>query len=171
MAKNELDKVTEEKIAKGGVLAKLYFDMQHPDKDKLQPLLVDLINQRLLKEKGVVYCYGMINEPMEKDKLFITSAIVTVLTENFFSMANIAFNYSPAGVEILQPHKEIVMRPHELQTYLMDLSAMSLNYSKYILEKVMKREDIQKISTEIENRIELGKKMMEKKDEGADKTG
>ena len=164
MAKSELDRVTDEKIAKGGVLAKLYFDMQHKEKDKLQPLLVDLINQRLLKEQGVVYCYGMIDEPLEKEGLFITSAIVTVLTENFFSLANIAFNYSPAGVEILKPMKEIVMRPNELQKYLMDLSAMSLNYSKYILEKVMKPEDIQKISTEIENRIELGKKMMEKKD-------
>ncbi|HUY70268.1 MAG TPA: hypothetical protein VMV00_01725 [Candidatus Baltobacteraceae bacterium] len=164
MAKTELERVTDEHVAKGGVQAKLYFDMQNKEKDKLQPLLVDLINQRLLKEKGVIYCYGMIDEPLEKDGLFITSAIVTVLTDNFFSLANIAFNYSPAGVEVLKPHKEIVMRPGDLQKYLMDLSQMSLNYSKYILEKVMKPEDIQKISTEIENRVELGKKMMEKKD-------
>ena len=40
MAKAELDRVTEEKILKGGVLAKLYFDMQDKDKDKLQPLMV-----------------------------------------------------------------------------------------------------------------------------------
>lgn len=165
MAKNDLERVTDEKVARGGVLAKLYFDMQHKEKEKLQPLLVDLINQRLLKEKGVVYCYGMIDEPIERDGLFITNAIITVLTENFFSMANIAFNYAPSGVEILKPLKEIVMRPSELQGYLMDLSQMSLNYSKYILEKVMSPEDMKKISSEIENRIELGKRAMDRNEE------
>ncbi len=165
MAKDDVQRVTDEKIAKGGVLARLYFDMQHKEREKLQPLLVDLINQRLLKEKGVVYCYGMIDEPLEREGLFITNAIVTVLTDSFFPLANIAFNYAPSGVEILKPMRDIAVKPAELQSYLMDLSQMSLNYSKYILEKVMSPEDIRKISTEIENRIELGKRMLEKKEE------
>ena len=64
MAKSEVDKVTEEKIARGGVLVKFYFDMQHKDKEQLQPLMTDLINNHLMKEKGVVYCYGAIEEPL-----------------------------------------------------------------------------------------------------------
>ena len=52
MAKSDVEKVTEEKVAKGGVLVRMYFDMQHEEKDKLQPLLVDLINERLMKEPG-----------------------------------------------------------------------------------------------------------------------
>ena len=39
MAKSDVDRTTDEKVAKGGVLAKLYFDMQNKDKEKLQPLL------------------------------------------------------------------------------------------------------------------------------------
>ena len=68
MAKSDVEILTEEKLAKGGVLAKLYFDMQHKQSDQLQPLLVELINEHLLKEKGVIYCFGAIEEPLEDRK-------------------------------------------------------------------------------------------------------
>lgn len=165
MAKSDVDRVTEEKIAKGGVLVKLYFDMQHTDKDKLQPLLVDLINERLMKEKGVVYCFGAVEEPIERDGVFITSAIVTMLFDSFMPLVNVAFNYSPAGMEILKPENEMTFKIHELQGMLIDISQISLNYSKYVLEKVLKPEDLAKINSQIDNRLEIGKKLMEKKEE------
>ena len=33
MAKSEMDRITEEKIAAGGILAKFYFDIQNEEKD------------------------------------------------------------------------------------------------------------------------------------------
>jgi hypothetical protein len=164
MAKSDVDMVTEEKVAKGGVLAKLYFDMQHKDKEKLQPLIVELINEHLLKEKGVVYCYGAVEEPLENNGLFITSAVVTMLFENFFPLISIAFNYSPAGIEIIKPENEMTFRMHDLQAMLMDVSQISLNYSKYVLEHVLKPDDIAGIEQQIGQRSELGKKLLEKKD-------
>jgi len=161
MAKNELEKVTEEQIAKGGVLVKLYFDMQHKEKDKLQPLLVDLINERLLKERGVIYCYGAVEEPFERDKIFVTSAIVTVLFENFFSTVGVVFRYAPAGIEILKPEKDMKFKIHELQSMLMDLSQISVDYSKYVFERVLKPEDLKIITEELENRTIIGKKFLE----------
>ena len=166
MAKSEVDILTDEKIAKGGVLARLYFDMQDTNKDKLQPLLVELVNEHLLKEKGVVYCYGAIEEPIERKGMYITSATVTMLFESFFPLVSIAFGYSPAGIEMLRPQKEMTFRVNELQTLLLDLSQVALNYSKYILDRVLKPEDLEKINSEISNRLELGKKLLEnKKDE------
>jgi hypothetical protein len=165
MPKSDVDRVTEEKIAKGGVLVKLYFDMQHKEKDKLQPLLVDLINERLMKEKGVVYCVGAVEEPLERDGMFITSAVVTVLFEKFMYLVGIAFNYAPAGIEILQPYNEMTFKTHELQGMLMDLSQISMDYSKYVMEKVMKPEDLATMKKQIDNRVELGKKLLEKKEE------
>ena len=53
MAKSDVDKLTEEKIEQGGVLARLYFDMQSKNREEIQPALVELINEHLLKEKGV----------------------------------------------------------------------------------------------------------------------
>jgi len=162
MAKTDLERITDEKIARGGVLARVYFDMQHKEKDKLQPLLVDLINEHLLKERGVVYCYGVIEEPFERDKVFVTSATITVLFENFFAMVGIVFHYAPAGIEIMRPEKDMKFQISELQSMLMELSQISVDYSKYILEKVLKPEDMKTITEELENRALIGKRFLEK---------
>ena len=161
--KSDVDIVTEEKIAKGGVLVKLYFDMQHKEKDKLQPILVDMINERLMKEKGVVYCYGAIEEPLKSGDLYITSAMVTMLFDSFMPLVNVALNYAPAGIEILKPENSMTFKTFELQALLMDLSQVSMNYSKYIAEKVLKPEDLESMRKSIENRAELGRKLLEKK--------
>jgi hypothetical protein len=164
MAKSDIDRLTEEKVAKGGILARIYFDMQGKDRDAIQPALVELINEHLLKERGVVYCYGSVDEPLEKDGVFITSAMVTVLVESLPTLVNIAFNYSPAGLEIMRPEKELYLKPAEMQAMLLDISQIAINYSRYMLEHVLKPEDLEKIHSQMENRAMLGKKLMEKKD-------
>ncbi len=168
MARSDVDILTEEKVAKGGILAKLYFDMQHKDGAMLQPLLVELINEHLLKEKGVIYCFGAIEEPLEKDGMAITSASLTMLFDSFFPLVNVAFNYTPAGIEILKPNKEMTFKVSELQSLLMDLSQVSVNYSKYIAEHVLKPEDMADVDKRLAQRLELGKKLLEKKDEKKD---
>ena len=160
MAKSELDKVTEEKIGTGGVLVKMYFDMQSEEKENLQPLLVDLINERLLKEPGVVYCYGAIEEPIKKEPYFVTNAVVTVLFESIKHLIWVAFKYAPAGVEVIKPHKDLRINVWDLQAMLIDISQLSSDYSRYILEKVLKPEDMERINRQIENRKELGKKLI-----------
>ena len=168
MAKSEVDQVTDEKIAKGGVLVKFYFDMQHKEKDKLQPLMADLINERLMKEKGVIYCYGAIEEPIMVRDVYSTSATVTVLFDSFLSIINVAFNYAPAGVEIIRPMKEMTFRIFDLHAILMDLSQLSVTYSRYMLEHVLKGEDLETISKALEGRAELGRKLLEKKEPDED---
>lgn len=163
MAKSDVDKVTEDTIAKGGILVKLYFDMRHTERDKLQPLMTDLINERLLKEPGVVYCYGTIEEPLEKDGIFITSAVVSLLMENYLPLVGIAFRYAPAGVEVIKPTRDMVLRPTDLQRILMEISDVSITYSKYILEKVLTDEDKDAMGKHLDSRADLGKKMIEKK--------
>ena len=168
MAKNDVEKVTEETIAKGGILVRFYFDMQDKDKEKLQPLMVDLVNERLLKEPGVVYVYGSIEEPMEKQGVYTTSGIITALFKSFPPLVGIAFKYAPAGVEILKPEREMRFKTNELQTILMDMSQISMDYSKFIFEKIMKPEDLEKIHQQMQNRADLGKKFLEKKKEKPD---
>ncbi|ASI14125.1 hypothetical protein Mia14_0837 [Candidatus Mancarchaeum acidiphilum] len=164
MAKSEVDKVTDETIEKGGMLIKLYFDMQSEDASKLQPLMIDLVSNRLLKEKGVIYCYGAIEEPIKVDDVYSTVAEITTLFEKPSYAFKIAFNYAPAGVEILRPASEIRLTGAELQTILMDLSETSVNYSKYILEKVMKPDELKGIKTAIENRAVVGSKVINGED-------
>ena len=64
MAKNELEEVTHKALKSGGLLTKLYFDMQSKEKSELQPIMTDLVNNRLLKSPGVIYCAGSIDEPI-----------------------------------------------------------------------------------------------------------
>ncbi len=168
MAKSDVEKLTEEKVAKGGVLVKFYFDVQNSDKEKLQPLLVNLINEQLMKERGVVYAYGAIEEPIERENVFMTSAMVTVLFEGFAPLLTVSFRYAPAGIEILQPRKEMHFRPSELQTMLMDISQMSVAYSQFILEKVLKPEEKDQIKRQMESRAETSKKFLEEQQKKID---
>lgn len=164
MVKSDLERVTEEKLARGGVLVKLYFDMQHKDKEQLQPLMADLINEHLLKEKGVVYCYGAIEEPIEHAGAFSTSAVLTMLFENFMSIVDVAFKYAPAGVEIMKPTKDISFKIGELQNLLMDMSQLSVEYSKFILERVLNPEEKEEMGRALENRAAAGRKFLGKEE-------
>jgi hypothetical protein len=118
-----------------------------------------------MKEPGVVYCHGSIEEPMENKGIYITSAMVTVLFESFMPLINIAFNYAPAGIEILRPTGEMTFKIHELQGMLMDMANISVVYSKYIIENVMKGEDLEKLKRQVEERAETGRQQLEKKDD------
>ncbi len=160
MAKSDVDRVTEETVAKGGVLVKFYFDMRHTDREKLQPLMTDLINERLMKEPGMVYCYGAIEEPLERDGIFITSGIVTMLFSSFMPLIGIAFRYAPAGVEVVKPTREMALKPMDLQRALMEISEISMNYSKYILERVLNAEEKEAVAKHLDARAELGKKVI-----------
>ncbi len=163
MAKTDVEKVTEEAIAKGGMLVRFYFDMQDKNKEKLQPLMINLVNEQLMKEQGVVYVYGSIEEPIEKHGVFTTSGVITVLFRSFAPLVGIAFKYAPAGIEILRPEKEMRFKPNELQSILMDLSQISMTYSKYILEKLLTGEDLEKVKQQMDNRAELGKKFLDQR--------
>lgn len=164
MAKNDVDKVTEEKIAKGGVLVKLYFDMQDKEKEKLQPFMVELINERLIKEKGVVYAFGAVEEPLERGGVYITSATVTMLFDSFMPLVNVAFNYAPAGIEILKPEGTMTFKMFDLQAMLMDISNISMVYTNHILQKVLDPEEVEKLKSKMDARAEFGKKLLEKKE-------
>ncbi len=163
MSKSEVEEVTHKTLAKGGVLTKLYFDMQSEKQDDLQPLMADLINNRLLKSPGVVYCFGAIDEPIKTDKTYSTSAIVTVLFKDLWSLVNVAFAFTPAGVEIMKPEREYVLRPGDLQSLVLNVASVSLDYSNYILSRALSKEDYAKLINDMKHREELGKRLMERK--------
>ena len=163
-----MDEITDKTIEAGGILALLYFDMQSKTKEDLQPLMAELINNNLLKTKGVVYCYGSIEEPILVDEMFSSSAALTVLFENMSALINIAFGYTPAAIEILRPESEFRIKTNELQSALVGIAQISTNYSKYVLEKVLKKEDFESLEKNIQRREELGRKILEKKGHSPD---
>ena len=126
MAKSEVEELTYRTIERGGILAKLYFDMQSQSPDDLQPLMADLINNRLLKEKGVVYCFGAIEEPIKLDNVYSTSSIVTALFSDVGALMSVMFSYMPVGLEILKPENEFRIKTNQLNSVLLSLSDIAM---------------------------------------------
>ncbi|MDE1850332.1 MAG: hypothetical protein KGH54_00880 [Candidatus Micrarchaeota archaeon] len=164
MANDEVNKVIQETIHSGGVLAKIYFDMQSETKEDLQPLMTDLISNKLLKMPGVVYCVGEIDEPIQIEKHWSTNAVADVLVKDIAALINICFNYAPVGIEVVKPEKEITIKASQLQSMLIDLAQISTHYSEYILSRILTKEDLEKVQQDLKNRELMGKSLLEKKD-------
>ncbi len=162
MAKSEMEDITNKAIKQGGVLARLYFDMQSEKPDDLQPLLADLVNNNILKAQGVLYCYGSIDEPIKVEDMYSTNAIVVALFKDLAALINVSFAFAPAGIEVLKPEKEYVLKPSEIQSIALDIANVSTTYSQYILSKTLSKEDFEKIRQNIKNREALGKRLIEK---------
>lgn len=165
MAKSEVDEVTEKTIQNGGILVMLYFDMQSYEQSELQPLMTDLISNRLLKERGVVFCYGTVDEPIKSGDVYTTNAAVTTLFSDIGSLISVIFNYVPGGVEILKPEHEFKIKINQLQSAFVDISNASAAYSEFILQKALSKEEFAKIEDQLKRRRELGHKLLDKKDD------
>ncbi|MEM3781798.1 MAG: hypothetical protein QXT43_02470, partial [Candidatus Micrarchaeaceae archaeon] len=162
------NELTDKTIAAGGILAKLYFDMQSEKQEDLQPLMLDLVNNRLLKTQGVVYCFGSIEEPikLERDNVYSTSAVITVLFKNLSTLVSVSFSFAPAAIEVLRPEKEYRLSVAELQAIALNAAQVSVDYSQYILGKVLSKEDFEKIEREVRHREELGRRFLDKGTQG-----
>jgi len=161
---NEAERLKKETIEKGGVLAKFYFDVHSNNKDILKNLMLELISNNILKEEGVVYAYGSIDEPIENNGLFSTNAEVTILAKSFIPLLNLAIKYSPFGVEIIEPYQKS-FNAQELQDILLRVSEISSTFAQYVLDKVLTPEEKEELNKKILNRSELAKKFFQNKEE------
>ncbi len=166
--KTEVDVATRKAIANGGILAKAYFDMYSEREEDLQPLMTDLISNRLLKFPGVLYCVGEIAPPIKSEELYTTNAAVTLLVKDFWTLLDMSFNFVPAGIEVLQPEGDYVVKHTDLQAIMINITQVSAQFSEYILSKVLTKEDMEKVKKDVKRREELGRKILDKKDKGQD---
>ena len=162
----DVDKLTKKTLADGGVMALLYFDVHGSSKDLLKQLSAGFI-QKLLKEPGVIWAIGEIDEPVSQGELFSTSIEVKLLTTDFPSMVKLVALYSPFSIEILKPN-EIKLPLDKAHELLLEVSTMAFDYKKYILEKLSKPEDFERYRKTLEQKVELGKRILEKKEKKGD---
>ncbi len=165
MAENKSQQILDEAVAKGGIVTVLYFDISTNEKEAVQNLLTELVG-KISKEPGLVSCVGEIDEPLElEEKLWTSSAEVTMLTRNFSYAAAVAIRYGPIGVEVLRPN-EIKMSIGEAQGLLLNISQVGQEFTNFILQKnLMNEEEKEKFQKKLAARAEMGKKMLEKKEE------
>ena len=161
---SEVDKVTDRTIKEGGVLSHLYFDLHASDDTRLKQLGVGFV-QRIIKEPGVVYARGQIDEPMkdEEGKLFSTSVEVKILTKSFADLLRVSAAYSPFSVDILKPD-EIKLSIDKAHDMIMNISTITYEYKKYILEKTSTKEDVERHKKNLEAKMKLGERLLKKKE-------
>ena len=162
MTKDEMEDLTQRTLQKGGLLVKLYFDMYTDAQTDLQAVMADLINNRLLKANGVLYCFGSIDEPIKDRDMYTTNAIVTTLLDSLENMLGVIFTFAPVAIEVMKPEGEYRIKQSELQNAMVALSSISVNYSEYILKRTMSPADYEKVKGDLKAREELGKRIMKK---------
>jgi hypothetical protein len=159
----DADKLTKATVEKGGVLALLYFDAHTKTKEKAQEIGASFVSQ-LLKEPGVIFAVGEIDEPIQDRDLFSTSIQVKILVSTFHQLANVCAVHSPFSIEIIQPD-EITITLGQAHELLMNLSTITADYKKYIMEKLTTPEEREKYARILEKKAELGRRILERKEE------
>ncbi len=157
----DINKLTKDTLAKGGVLAVLYFDLHGNTKEVVQNLGTGFVD-RMLKEPGVVFALGEIEEPIEEKGIHSTSIEIKLLTTSFLSLMNICALYSPFSLEILKP-SEINLSIDNAHELLMSIGSTTMDYKKYIIQNISKPEDVIKYKQTLQNKAEIGRKLLEKK--------
>ena len=161
MDEKDIGKLIDRTVKDGGVLSLLYFDLHGNQKEALQNFGIGFV-QKLLKEPGVLYAQGEIDEPTETEGALSTTLEVKVLTKDLMGVARLCATYSPFSVEILKP-ENFALSVAELHELLMFIGSTTHDYKKYIMEKVATPEDLEKYKRTLEGRIRMGESLRAKK--------
>ncbi len=159
---SDVEKLTKDTIAQGGILAMLYFDVHAKTKELVQELGTGFVNT-IIQKQGVVFALGEIDEPKGggEGKNWSTTIEVKVLTKDFATLASICMAHSPYSVEISRPN-EIRLPLSQAHDLLGMIGATSAEYKKYILMKLSKPEELLQLQENLKRRAEMGKKILEK---------
>jgi len=152
----------DEAVTKGAIMSVMYFDVSANEKDAVQASLAELI-EKITKEPGVISAIGEIQEPMEVEGMWSSAAEVTLLAKNFTMLANVAIRYGPIGVEVIKPD-QIKLSLHEAQGLLLNVSQIGQDFAQYVVTKMMTEDERAKFQRQQCARMEMGKKLLEKKE-------
>jgi len=163
---DEVEKVTKNVIASGGVLVMLYFDIHANTKEAVQELGTGFVNI-LIQKQGVVYAMGEIDEPVggSDGKNWSSSVAVKMLTIDFTTLAAICMTHSPFNIEILRPD-EITMPLSQAHDLLGTISATCAEYKKHILTKIATPGELAQLQENLKRRAEMGKKILGRTGDG-----
>ncbi len=162
---SDVEKLTRDTVANGGILAMLYFDIHAKTKELVQELGTGFIDE-IIHKPGVVFALGEIDDPTGgNEKTNWSSSIeMKILTKDFATLASICMSNSPYSIEILRPD-ELRLSLADAHSVLGTMSAVTAEYKRYILTKLSKPEEIAQLQENLKKRAEMGKKILKKGDD------
>ncbi|MDE1797894.1 MAG: hypothetical protein KGH63_00625 [Candidatus Micrarchaeota archaeon] len=159
MAKMEkFNALKSEVLKNGGFYLRFYFDMHAGNAPALQDIMVGFVG-KLTNEEGVRFAVGEVDEPIAYEGLFSTTARVSMLVNDFPTLARLTINYAPIGIEIEEP-TDIRMPSSELQAGLIGIAATAQELSHHILTRAMSPEEKKTFEKQMAHRAELGRRLV-----------
>lgn len=152
--------IKDETVKNGGYHLNLHFDLHGNSANSLKDIMVAFVG-KLTQEDGVNFGIGEIDEPIEHEKLYSTTAKVTLLVKDFTTMVRLCAAYGPIAVEIEDP-LDIRLPVHEAQESLLLVSSISQQFTNIMLKKAMTDEEKIDFERKMSQRMALGKRMLEK---------
>jgi hypothetical protein len=160
----KFDALKNEVLRNGGFYLRFYFDMHAGNAPALQNIMVGFVG-KLTNEPGVRFAVGEIEEAIQHQDMFSTTARVSLLVNDFPTLTRITMAYAPIGIEIEEP-TELRLPANDLQQGLIGIAATSQELSQHILTKSMTSDELKQFQSHMAQRAELGRRMMqEQKDE------
>ncbi len=163
----KFDAIKSEVLRNGGFFVHFYFDMHANNSAALQDIMVGFVG-KITKEQGVRMAVGEIDEPIAHQDMFSSTARVSMLVDNFTTLATLALNYAPIGVEIDEP-TEAKLPANDIQQALIRISATTQELTHHIITKSMNDEERKKFHGQMAQRAELGKRLMQGQEDSARK--
>jgi len=126
----------EELLGEGGVLSKLFIEVQGNDREMAKKALEKTINENLLKESNAslleVRMFDLEKYGDKKKNYFSGVAEVKLLADDFPSFVNLVMRYGPTAIEILKP-QEVRLDYEQMHTLVSGVSALAQVYSNKIM--------------------------------------
>ncbi|MFH1404036.1 MAG: hypothetical protein ABIH11_07195 [Candidatus Altiarchaeota archaeon] len=124
----------EAKLGEGGVIARLYLEVQGNDKEAAQKALESTIFEKMNSEPMMDLLEAKLYdiEESEDKKFFSGVAEVKLIADDFRSFINVSMRYGPTAIEIIEPD-EVSLDLDKMHAIAGDVSSMMQLFSNQII--------------------------------------
>lgn len=154
--------IKDEVVRNGGYHVNFYFDLHSNSKEALRDVMVGFVG-KLTNEDGVRFGVGEIDEPLDHQDLYSTTAKVTLLVESLPALMRLCLAYGPIGIEIEEPF-ESRLTASEIQSVCLQASGTAQEFTNLVLTKIMTPEEKAEYAKKMGQRVLLGRRLSGKKD-------
>ncbi|VVB70654.1 Uncharacterised protein [uncultured archaeon] len=158
---SEFRELIEEVCDHGAVHAMLYFDAQGQDEKQIQDALVSFMDS-LNKEKGILFSKAMIDEVVEHEGVHTTFAECEIIVKDMPALNFIMLKYTPVGIQILHPTKEIRISQEQAHALLLTSGEYASALANLVIRNNLKEDQLHILEEQEKRRMDFARKLIDK---------
>lgn len=119
----------EEKLGEGGVLSRLYLEVQGNNREAAKKALETTVLGRMVDEPDFYVLEVRMFDLVKQDEQDHYSGVIEVkaVARDFRSFLNVVMRYGPSAIEILSP-EEVTLKSDEMHSLVADVSDFAQAY-------------------------------------------